>query len=101
MNTAAIETVRTPEDEAFLKRIAAKIHATGLITPAVFFLELAKPLSLIGAHAMVFFGPILNAFIQTDGYYRAAELFEEPDNVEFLIAELERLDREHNANKEG
>ncbi len=100
LNTAAIEPIRTPEDEAFLTRIAAKIHATGLITPAIFFLEMTKPLALLGSHALVFFGPIVNAFIRTDGYYRAAELFEEPENVEFLISEIERLDRESKPNKE-
>jgi len=80
--------------------MAAKIHSTGLVTPAVFFLEMVKPISLLGSHAMVFFGPIVNAFIRTDGYYRASELFEEPDNVEFLISEIERLDQESKPNKE-
>ena len=42
---------------------------------------------------MVFFGPIINSFIKTDGYYQAAELFEEPDTVEFLLSEIERLDK--------
>jgi hypothetical protein len=42
---------------------------------------------------MVFFGPIINSFIKTDGYYHAAELFEEPDTVEFLLSEIERLDK--------
>ena len=56
---------------------------------------MTKPLALLGSHAMVFFGPIINSFIQTDGYYRAAELFEEPDTVEFLLDEIERLDKEN------
>jgi len=42
---------------------------------------------------MVFFGPIINSFIRADGYYRAAELFEEPDTMEFLLSEIERLDK--------
>ncbi|MFQ6614005.1 MAG: hypothetical protein ACE5D1_04100 [Fidelibacterota bacterium] len=100
MDTASIHPPRTPEDELFLTRIAARIHSTGLVTPAVFFLEMVKPLALVGSHAMIFFGPIVNAFIQADGYYRATELFEEPDNVEFLISEIERLDQESKPNKE-
>jgi hypothetical protein len=81
------------QDRAFIQRVAMRIHKTGLVTPAVFFLEMTKPLSLIGSHAMVFFGPIVNAFINAEGYYRAAELLEDPGNVEFLIQEIERLDR--------
>ncbi len=79
-------------DMQFIRRIAKKIHHTGLVTPAVFFLEMSKPLALLGSHAAVFFGPVVNTFIQADGYYRAAEIFEEPDHVEILIRELESLE---------
>jgi hypothetical protein len=80
------------QDIIFIRRVADRIHRSGLITPAVFFLELTKPLSLIGSHVMIFFGPIINAFINTEGYYKAAELFEEPANVELLIREIEKLE---------
>ncbi len=72
-----------------------------MVTPAVFFLEMAKPLALLGSHAMIFCGPILSAFIHADGYYRAAEIFEEPRNVELLIQEIERLDADHKAKHKG
>ncbi|MFQ6678721.1 MAG: hypothetical protein ACE5D0_10460 [Fidelibacterota bacterium] len=80
-------------DRDFITRLAKRIQKSGFVTPAIFFLEMTKPLALLGSHAMVFFGPIINAFIQADGYYRAAELFEEPDTVEFLLSEIERLDK--------
>ena len=79
-------------DITFIRRVADRIHRSGLVTPAVFFLELTKPLALIGSHVMIFFGPIINAFINTEGYYKAAELFEEPANVELLIREIEKLE---------
>ena len=44
---------------------------------------------------MIFFGPIVSAFIRADGYYRAAELFEDPHNVELLIQALEQLEEAH------
>jgi len=89
------------EDAAFINRIAERIHRSGLVTPAVFFLELVKPLALLGSHTMVFFGPIISAFIRADGYYRAADLFEEPRNVERLIQEIERLEAEHKEKSKG
>ncbi|MFL3026926.1 MAG: hypothetical protein ACJZ1O_01355 [Candidatus Neomarinimicrobiota bacterium] len=84
------ENINTEKE--FIRNIAVRIHESGFITPAVFFLELSKPLSLIGSHAMIFFGPIINAFINTEGYYKAAEIFEKPENVELLIQEIENFE---------
>ena len=83
---------QSERDIIFIRRVADKIHRSGLVTPAILFLELTKPLALIGSHVMIFFGPIINAFINTEGYYKAAELFEEPANVELLIREIEKLE---------
>ena len=81
----------TVDDKNFLTGIAKKIKELKLVTPAIFFFEMVKPLNFIGSQTMVFFGPIVSAFVKTDGYYRAAELFESNVSVEFLISELERL----------
>ena len=86
--------VLTKDDKAFLSKLARKIVELKLVTPSIFFLELVKPLNFIGSQTMVFFGPIVSAFVKTDGYYRAAELFEEHSSVEFLICELERLGKD-------
>ena len=83
---------QSERDIIFIRRVADRIHRSGLVTPVIFFLELTKPLALIGSHVMIFFGPIINAFINTEGYYKAAELFEEPANVELLIREIEKLE---------
>ncbi len=84
------------QDRKAISRIAKKIIDRGFVTPAVFFLELMKPFSLLGSHTLVFFGPIITAFMRRDKYYRATELLEDPKNVEFLISEIERIDEENN-----
>jgi hypothetical protein len=84
-----------------ITRIAQKIIDRGFVTPAVFFLELMKPFSLLSSHALVFFGPIITAFIRRDKYYRATELLEDPKNVEFLISEIERIDKEIKLNNKS
>ena len=81
----------TVDDKNFLTGVAKKIIELKLVTPAIFFFEMVKPLNFIGSQTMVLFGPIVSAFVKTDGYYRAAELFESNVSVEFLISELERL----------
>ena len=87
------------QEKEAISRIAKKIIDRGFVTPAVFFLELMKPLSLLGSHALVFFGPIITAFIRQDKYYRATELLEDPKNVEYLISEIERIDEKIKNNK--
>ena len=89
-----VQPTLSEQDKAFITRLAKRIQQSGFITPAIFFLEMTKPLALLGSHAMVFFGPIINSFIKTEGYYHAAKLFEEPDTVEFLLSEIERLEKE-------
>ena len=90
----------TLEEREAITRIAARILQSGLVTPAVFFLELMKPFSLLMSHTLVFFGPVISAFVLQDKYYRATELLEEPGNVEFLISEIERLDGEQNTQEQ-
>ncbi len=77
-------------DRQFLIDLAAKIKSKNLNVPSIFFLEMMKPLSFISSQAMIFFGPIFSAFIKPDSYYRAAEIFENRDNVEFLLKEIEK-----------
>ncbi len=81
------------QDRVFLEKIAKRIVDSGLITPAVFFLETMKPLSLLGSHALVFLGPLLNSFIQSENYYRKVEVFEKPENIELLLKIIEEIDK--------
>jgi|TARA_B100000035_G_C20881709_1_gene500852 hypothetical protein len=82
-------------DRSVLTSVAAKIVRHGMTTPAILYLEMAKPLAFLGSQAMVFFGPIVTAFMNNEGYYQLAELLEERDNVEFLMEEIERLEEEN------
>ena len=40
---------------------------------------------------MIFFGPILTAFIKSEKYYNFAEILEDRNNIEFLLREIEQL----------
>ena len=80
------------EENLFIERVAQKIHDSGFVTPAIFFLEMTKPLALLGSHFLIFLGPIINAYIQSDKYYRSAQVFEEPKNIEKLLQAIEKLE---------
>ena len=66
--------IMSDTDIAFINRLAKRIQSSGFVTPCVFFLEMLRPFSSLGSHGMVFLGPIITGFVQSDVYYRAAEL---------------------------
>ena len=87
-------------DQQLISSLAKKIVRHGMAVPAIFFLEMVKYMSFIGSQLMVFFGPVITAFIQAESYYQLTHLLEERQNVEFLMLEIERLESE-NKNKES
>ncbi len=84
--------VLTEKDIDFINRLANRIHKSGFVTPSVFFLEMVRPISSLGGHAMVFMGPIITGFVKADGYYRAAELLNNKESLAILLDEIERLE---------
>ena len=95
------ETTLNEQDQAFIHRIAKKIHGSGFMTPAIFFLEMTKPLALLGSHFFIFLGPVINSIIQSDNYYRAVQVFEEPQNIELLLNEIELIEFNERRDKGG
>ena len=83
-------------DQQLISQLAKKIVRHGLAVPAIFFLEMVKYLAFFGSQLMVFFGPIITVFITSHFYYKYAELLEDRKNVEFLLTEIERLEKNNN-----
>ena len=79
-------------EKNILSKFAYRIVDKGMTVPALFFLESTKYVSFIGSQIMVFFGPMLTSFINSEKYYNFSELLEDRDNVEFLLDEIERID---------
>ena len=84
--------ILTEKDIESINMLASKIHESGFVTPSVFFLEMVRPLSSLGGHAMVFMGPVITGFVKADGYYRAAELLNNKQSLATLLDEIERLE---------
>ena len=79
-------------DKQLISDLAEKVVNHGMAVPAIFFLDMMKYLSFFGGQLMVFFGPIITAFISSQSYYKFAELLEDRNSVEFLLTEIERLE---------
>jgi hypothetical protein len=87
------ESITIPQsDKQLISDLAEKVVNHGMAVPAIFFLDMMKYLSFFGGQLMVFFGPIITAFISSQSYYKFADLLEERSNVEFLLTEIERLE---------
>ena len=86
-------------EQDILSKFASKIVDKGMTVPALFFLESTKYVSFIGSQMMVFFGPIMTSFINSEKYYNFSELLEDRGNVEYLLDEIERIDLEVQNNK--
>ena len=79
-------------DKQLISDLAEKVVNHGMAVPAIFFLDMMKYLSFFGGQLIVFFGPMITAFISSDSYYKFAELLEDRNNVEFLLTEIERIE---------
>ena len=82
----------TQSDKQLISNLAEKVVNHGMAVPAILFLDMMKYLSFFGGQLMVFFGPIITAFVSSQSYYKIAELLEDKNNVEFLLTEIERLE---------
>ena len=82
-------------DKNLISDLAEKVVSRGMAVPAIFFLDMMKYLSFFGGQLMVFFGPIITAFISSQYYYKFAELLEDRNNVEFLLVEIERFESDN------
>jgi len=68
-----------------IERVARRVERWGLVTPAVLFLELGRPLSFVGSQILLLAQPIWGPAAS-----QYADLFEDPRSVDQLLARLER-----------
>ena len=87
------------DEKKILSKFAYKIVNKGMTVPALFFLESTKYISFIGSQLLVFFGPIITSFVNSEKYYNISELLENRKNIEFLLNEIERIDLELQGSK--
>lgn len=80
----------TPERrDEICQALAERVAQFGLITPALLFLEMHRPVSFLGSQLMHFFSPIVGVFFDTFEDY--AFFFEDRTNVDLLMRKLEEV----------
>jgi hypothetical protein len=83
-----------PDDEAagLLERLADGIVRRRMTAPAVFALEMAKPLNFVGSQVMIALSPLVTPFLSRDDVRKVALLLERDAHLESLLQRIERLD---------
>ena len=79
--------------DELVEQVAREIQLRGLTAPAVHFLEASRPYRPLGAHAMLFFDPVLRSIFGGD-LAGASALLADDDGIEQLIERLEELSEE-------
>ena len=90
------EPLSEEEEEAMIEELANYIHAKGLETAAILFLESSKPLSMIGAGmSRLFISPFLPIFGDDGDIFgvKLINLLEKRKNIEKIITKIEDLKR--------
>ncbi len=80
----------TPEEEEeLLRKAALEIKRRKLESPAIWFLEMHKPLSYVAANSSVALSPFLVPLLGYDFVHNYSRLFCKRENVERLIQKIE------------
>lgn len=77
-----------------LDSIAQQIQKRGLAVPAIFFLELHKPLTGIASSMVTAANPLLRLLFQKENIESVQEILESSERIEDLIITIERHDAE-------
>jgi hypothetical protein len=77
------------QNEVLIDRVADWIARQGLVTPAVFLLEVNKPFSFLGSQALWMLQPLLGPAMGHDRVAAWARLLEDRTAVERLLERLE------------
>lgn len=90
------------EDDAarqaeFIERLARAIIARRLETPAVFFLEMNRPLGFLASQGVLLALPMLGLLVDPAEVERYARVLDSPENLDRLIARIEELAAERDA----
>lgn len=77
------------KDLLLISKIAKKIVYIGLATPAIFFIEMHKPMNFLGSQILFFLEPILWGFFNTNEFRQFAKILEKRNSLEILLQKIE------------
>lgn len=79
--------------DELVEQVAREIQVRGMTEHAVHFLQASRPYRPLGAHAMLFFDPVLRGLFGGE-LAGATAILADDAGIELLIARLEEIDEE-------
>lgn len=81
------------EERKLLEKLADTVVKWHMTVPAIFFLEMHKPVSYIGSQFMIVMSPIMHMLFPAEQYDRVQKLMEDRQNIETLLCLIEEKER--------
>lgn len=91
-NVSTYYSLTEERRDELIEKLSREVVERGLTAPAIFLIESFKPLTYIGSQLMVFFEPLVQSVFDFKSYDDLRTLFEDRDNVERLLCEIEDYD---------
>lgn len=77
--------------DQLIEALTDRITRRGLVGPAIFFLELAKPFSFVAGQGLLLLQPLVALLGNDQALYDLAQLLEDRANIERLLVRLEQV----------
>lgn len=84
----------TPEQRPAVEKVCREIVRRHMTTPALLFLECARPLNYIGSQMMHFFQPMVSVLSDSQGPRHFAMFLEHRGSIEYICRRIEDLEHE-------
>ena len=82
----------TDAQHGCVEKLCVEVVRRHLSTPALIFLEMSRPMNLIGAQALHFFAPLISAVTDADGHRHFAAFLEHRGSIDYLCRRIESLE---------
>ena len=81
----------TDAQRPIVERVCSEVVRRRLAVPALFFLEMSRPLNSLAAQTIYFFSPVLSAVLTGNEHQRFAEFLDRRGSVDYLCRRIEEL----------
>lgn len=86
------ESIRTTaQQERVVQRICQAVVRRQLTTPALFALNVSRPLNYLGAQGLHFLSPLISTVVDTDGHKHLASFLEQRGSIDYICRRIEQL----------
>ncbi|MBM3238501.1 hypothetical protein FJZ31_19580 [Candidatus Poribacteria bacterium] len=96
-----LDDISDEEQRCILEKVAKGLVRRRLTAPAIFFLEVCKPLNFLGSQFLIAIAPFVQSLLPLHDYRKFALIIERDSNVEELITLIEDFSKKEGKGAKG